>query len=243
MSTNSETGHAKNVANFKQLVNLISTYGPDYNPARASLKMPNLNTIATNAQTSLTSVSVKNTQYNNAVNKRFIAFENLKKLSTRLVNALAVSDAPKQMVDDAKGFNRKLQGQRASAIVKPANENEPAPVTISSSQQSYDLQIQHFRNLITVLESEESYNPNETELKIETLTAKQSELLERNNDVSIAHAVVRNARNTRNKTLYEDNNGLVDTALEIKKYIKSAYGASSTEFKQVNAIKFRNVAE
>ncbi|MCL9806658.1 hypothetical protein NAT51_14070 [Flavobacterium amniphilum] len=243
MKTNSETGHTKNVANFKQLVNLVNSYGADYNPARANLKIPNLNTIATNAQTSLTSVSVKNTQYNNAVNRRFIAFENLKKLSTRLVNALAVSDAPKQMVDDAKGFNRKLQGKRASAIVKPVNENEPAPVTISASQQSYDLQIQHFRNLITVLESEESYNPNENELKIETLTAKQSELLERNNDVSIAHAVIRNARNARNKTLYEDNNGLVDTALEIKKYVKSAYGANSTEFKQVNAIKFRNVAE
>lgn len=243
MSTTSETGHSKNVANFKNLVNLVSSYGADYNPARASLKIPNLNTIATNAQTSLTSVSVKNTQYNNAINNRFIAFENLKKLSTRLVNALAVSDAPKQMVDDAKGFNRKLQGQRASAIVKPANENEPAPMTISASQQSYDLQVQHFRNLITVLESEESYNPNENELKIETLTAKQSELLERNNDVSIAHAVIRNARNARNKTLYEDNNGLVDIALEIKKYVKSAYGANSTEFKQVNAIKFRNVAE
>ena len=147
------------------------------------------------------------------------------------------------MVDDAKGFNRKLQGQRASATVKQVNENEPAPLTISASQQSYDLQIQHFRNLITVLESEESYNPNENELKIETLTAKQSELLERNNDVSIAHAVVRNARNARNKTLYDDNNGLVETALEIKKYVKSAYGANSTEFKQVNAIKFRNVAE
>jgi hypothetical protein len=243
MKTTSETGHSKNVANFKNLVNLVSSYGADYNPARASLKIPNLNTIATNAQTSLTSVSVKNTQYNNAINNRFIAFENLKKLSTRLVNALAVSDAPKQMVDDAKGFNRKLQGQRASAIVKPANENEPAPMTISASQQSYDLQVQHFRNLITVLESEESYNPNENELKIETLTAKQSELLERNNDVSIAHAVIRNARNARNKTLYEDNNGLVDIALEIKKYVKSAYGANSTEFKQVNAIKFRNVAE
>lgn len=243
MKTTSETGHSKNVANFKNLVNLVSSYGADYNPARASLKIPNLNTIATNAQTSLTSVSVKNTQYNNAINNRFIAFENLKKLSTRLVNALAVSDAPKQMVDDAKGFNRKLQGQRASAIVKPANENEPAPMTISASQQSYDLQVQHFRNLITVLESEASYNPNENELKIETLTAKQSELLERNNDVSIAHAVIRNARNARNKTLYEDNNGLVDIALEIKKYVKSAYGANSTEFKQVNAIKFRNVAE
>ncbi|MCL9807251.1 hypothetical protein NAT51_17095 [Flavobacterium amniphilum] len=243
MKTNSETGHSKNVANFKDLVNLVSSYGADYNPARASLKIPNLNTIATNAQTSLTSVSVKNTQYNNAVNNRFIAFENLKKLSTRLVNALAVTDAPKQMVDDAKGFNRKLQGQRASAVVKQVNENDPAPVTISASQQSYDLRIQHFRNLITVLESEESYNPNENELKIETLTAKQSELLERNNDVSIAHAIIRNARNARNKTLYEDSNGLVDIALEIKKYVKSAYGANSIEFKQVNAIKFRNIAE
>lgn len=241
MSTTFETGHTKNVANFKELVNLINSYGDSYNPVRASLKIPHLNTIATNAQISLTTVSVKNTQYNNAINNRFIAFENLKKLSTRLVNALAVSDAPKQMIDDAKGFNRKLQGRRASAVVKQVSENEPAPVTISASQQSYDLQIQHFRDLITVLESEESYNPNESELKIDALTTKQNELLERNNDVSIAHALISNARIARNKTLYEDNNGLVDTALEIKKYIKSVYGANSPQFKQVNAIKFRTV--
>ena len=242
MKTTFETGHTKNVANFKELVNLVNSYGDSYNPSRASLKIPNLNIVATNAQTSLTTVSVKNTQYNNAINKRFIAFENLKKLSTRLVNALAVSEASKQMVDDAKGFNRKLQGQRASTVVKEVSENDPAPVTISASQQSYDLQIQHFRNLITILESEESYKPNETELKIDVLTAKQNELLERNNDVSIAHALIGNARIARNITLYEDNNGLVDIALEIKKYIKSAYGANSPQFKQVNAIKFRTIA-
>jgi hypothetical protein len=239
MKSNSETGHAKNVANFQNLINFVNSYGPTYNPAKDKLKIPNLNTIATNAETNLANVALKNTEFNNAINNRAMAFENLRSLATRLVNALETTDASRKMIEDAKGFNRKLQGKRAGAIPRHTNENEPAPVTISTSQQSYDQQIQHFRALIMVLQSEESYQPNEAELKIDTLTAKQNELLVKNNAVSVAHTGISNARIARNKALYNDTTGLVDIAFEIKKYIKSAYGATSPEFKQVNAIEFK----
>ena len=241
MPSTSETGHAKNIANFQDLIAFVTGYGTTYNPSKNALKLPQLNALLTISQTKLADVITKNTDYNNSVNDRMIAFDGLKALSTRLVNALETTDAPKEKVSDAKGFNRKLQGKRASTPATPTDPNTPAPATISASQQSYDQQIQHFAGLISVLESETSYTPNETELQIATLTAKQADLVAKNNAVSIAYTGISNSRINRNKTLYEDGTGLVSVATEVKKYIKSVFGASSPEFAQVKGIEFKKV--
>jgi len=241
MPSTSETGHAKNIANFQDLIAFVTGYGATYNPSKNALKLPQLNALLTTSQTKLADVITKNTAYNNSVNDRMLAFDGLKALSTRLVNALETTDAPKEKVSDAKGFNRKLQGKRASTPATPTDPNTPAPATISASQQSYDQQIQHFAGLISVLESETSYTPNETELQIATLTAKQADLVAKNNAVSIAYTGISNSRINRNKTLYDDTTGLVSVAIEVKKYIKSVFGASSPEFAQVKGIEFKKV--
>ena len=241
MASTSETGHAKNIANFQDLIAFVTGYGATYNPSKNALKLPQLNTLVTTSQGNLADVITKNTAYNNSVNDRIIAFDGLKALSTRLVNALETTDAPKEKVSDAKGFNRKIQGKRASTSATPTDPSTPAPATISASQQSYDQQIQHFAGLVSVLQSETSYTPNENELKIVTLTAKQANLVAKNNAVSTAYTNISNSRITRNKTLYEDVTGLVSVATEVKKYIKSVFGASSPEFAQVKGIEFKKV--
>lgn len=241
MASTSETGHAKNVANFQDLISFVTSYGATYNPSKSALKLAQLTALQATSQTKLAEVVAKNTAFNNAVNDRMAAFDGLKALSTRLVNALESTDATTEKIKDAKVFNRKLQGKRASSGDAPTDPNTPAPATISASQQSYDQQIQHFAGLISVLQTEASYTPNETELKIATLTAKQADLTAKNNAVSTAYSTVSNTRIARNKTLYDAGTGLVDTALEVKKYVKSIYGATSPEFKQINKIAFNNI--
>ena len=49
-----------------------------------------------------------------------------------------------------------------------------------------------------------------------------------------------NARINRNKVLYFKSTGLYDIAQEVKKYVKSVFGASSPQYKQVSKIKFTN---
>ena len=80
-----------------------------------------------------------------------VAFNNLKSLSTRLVNALQTTDATTQTINDAKTFNRKMQGKKASASQTPTDPNAPAPTTISTIQQSYDQLIQHLTGLKSIL--------------------------------------------------------------------------------------------
>ena len=238
MASTSETGHAKNVANFQDLISFVTGYGATYNPTKVTLKLSQLTTLLSSSQTSLADVVTKNTAYNNKVNERVIAFKDLKSLATRLVNALQTTDATAEKIADAKGFNKKLQGVRAKAITTAPDPNAPAPATISTSQQSYDQQIQHFAGLISVLQSEGSYTPNENDLKIVTLTAKQADLTAKNNAVATAYTNVSNSRISRDTTLYGTTTGLFDIAAEVKKYVKSIFGATSPQFAQVKGIEF-----
>lgn len=238
MASTSETGHAKNVANFQDLIAFATGYGTTYNPSKNALKLAQLATLKATAETHLSDVIATNTVYNTTMNARSDAFRDLKSLATRLVNALETTDASAQTIKDAKGFNRKIQGKRAPYQAPVFNPNAPAPTTISSSQMSFDQQIQHLGGLIAVLQSEPSYAPNETDLTIATIVLKQADLTAKNNAVAQAYANVSNSRIARNSVLYGTDTGIKDIAVEVKKYIKSVYGATSPQFAQVKGIPF-----
>ena len=238
MASTSEVGHAKNVANFQDLIEFVIGYGTTYNPSKNSLKLPQLITLKDNAQAKLNDVITKNTIYNNKVNERMVAFSNLKSFSTRLVNALQTTDATNETINNAKTFNRKMQGKKASTAQTPTDPNTPAPTTISTSQQSYDQLIQHLAGLKSVLETEPSYTPNEIELQIATIDSKIADLSTKNTAVATAYTNISNSRISRNETLYTSENGIYETASEVKKYIKSVFGASSPQYNQVSGIKF-----
>ena len=239
MASTSETGHAKNVANFQDLIEFVTGYGATYNPSKSTLKLGDLITLKASAESNLTDVISKNTAYNNKVNERIIAFSDLKSLSTRLVNALQTTDATAETINDAKTFNRKLQGKKASSSQVTTDPNTPAPTTISTSQQSYDQLIQHLAGLNSVLEAEPSYTPNETDLQVATIQAKIADLTAKNTAVATAYTSISNSRIARNETLYSNTTGLVETANEVKKYIKSIFGATSPQFAQVKGIEFK----
>ena len=225
MPSTSEVGHAKNVANFQDLIEFVTGYGATYNPSKNSLKLPQLIALKASADATLADVITKNTNYNNKVNERITAFSGLKSLSTRLVNALQTTDATTETIGNAKTFNRKMQGKKASSSQTPTDPNTPAPTTISTSQQSYDQLIQHLAGLTSVLEAETSYTPNETDLQVATLQTKIADLTTKNTAVTNAYASISNSRIERNETLYSSSTGLVETANEVKKYIKSVFGA------------------
>lgn len=239
MASTSEIGHAKNVANFQDLIEFVTAYGATYNPSKNSLKLPQLIALKASADATLADVITKNTNYNNKVNERITAFSGLKSLSTRLVNALQTTDATTETIGNAKTFNRKMQGKKASSSQTPTDPNTPAPTTISTSQQSYDQLIQHLAGLTSILEAETSYTPNETDLQVATLQTKIADLTAKNTAVATAYASISNSRIARNETLYSSSTGLVETANEVKKYIKSVFGASSPQFAQVKGIQFK----
>jgi hypothetical protein len=242
MPSTTETGHAKNVATFEDLISFCTGYGATYNPSKAALKVAALTTQLTAANAALQAVKVAKTAYDNATNARELAFIPLKPLATKIVNALAATEAARQTVDDVKSTNLKIQGKRAKAIEQPdaaalAAGAEPVK-TVSTSQQSYDKLIDHFAQLIATLTAEPKYLPNENELKIAALNTMLTDLRTKNTAVINATTTVSNARIARDKALYADSTGMVDIAQDVKTYVKSVFGASSPQYKQVSALKF-----
>ena len=151
---------------------------------------------------------------------------------------MQTTDATPETIGNAKTFNRKMQGKKASSAQTPTDPNTPAPTTISTSQQSYDQLIQHLSGLTSVLEAETSYIPNETDLQVATIQVKIADLSAKNTAVATAYTSISNSRIARNETLYTSATSLVETALEVKKYVKSVFGATSPQYAQVKSIEF-----
>jgi hypothetical protein len=249
MASTSETGHAKNVANFENLVSFCVGYGATYNPSKANLKVPALQTQLASCKANITAVTSTSVAFNNAVNARIIAFFGIRKLSTRLVNALDATGATAQTVKDLKTVNAKVQGSKltkadAGKAAKTIDPNAPVvdtPKTISSAQLSYSSLIEHIATIITILSTEPTYLPNEVDLKVATLNTLLTNLKNTNTGVINAYTTVSNSRIARDQSLYNKTNGLCETANEVKKYVKSVYGATSPQYKQLSAIQFKTV--
>ena len=243
MTNTSETGHAKNVTNLESLITSIIALETSYNPSRDSIKLTSLQTLLTASTESLNAVNIAQAAYSNAVAARKVAFEPFSKLITRVMNSLKASGASTLVVQSARTIVRKLQGRRASAKIteeeKKALEAEGKEVNqISASQMSFDNRIENFDRLIMLLSSIPLYNPNEEELKVETLKALHNQLKEKNSEVILPIVQLSNSRMTRNKILYSENTGLVDVALDSKTYIKSIFGATSPQYKQISKLRF-----
>lgn len=240
MASVSETGHAKNSANFRKLIDFAIGFQEKYNPSNPDLAISKLEEQYLGSQKRLKVVADSNTLFNNATNARETVFKGNKSLSTRILNALEASNVSKLKINDAKEFNRKLQGKRAVAIKKVTDPNTPAPLTISVSQQSFDQQIQHFKGFVSLLEEEPKYAPNEADLTAPAIQLHITDMSKNNDAVSTAHVNVSNDRLDRNKFLYDEATGLVDTAKGVKNYIKSVFAANSPQYKLVSGLSFLN---
>jgi hypothetical protein len=246
MASTSETGHAKNAANLDDLISFVTGYGTAYNPSKALIKLPALQTLSTNAKDAISGVNDVFPAYSNAVAAREVAFNPLNKLITRVNNALKASDTTEQVNANVKTLVRKIQGTKATPKKTEeekatAKANGKETKEISSSQMSYDSRIENLDKLIKLLSSIPQYAPNEEDLKIEALTTLYNDLKAKNAAVVTATTPLSNARIARNDVLYKEKTGLIDIAMDTKTYIKSLFGASSPQYKQVSKLEFKTV--
>lgn len=246
MASTSETGHAKVVANLDELISFVTGYGATYNPSKPTLKLSALQTLATTAKASINAVNAAFPAYSNAVAAREAAFAPLNKLTTRVLNALKATDTTTQVDDSAVTIARKIQGKRATPKktdeeIKSLSAEGKVVSEISTSQMSYDSRLDNFDKLIKLLASVPLYAPNEAELKVTALTAVYNDLKAKNTAVINATIPLSNARISRNNVLYKPNIGVIDIAIDTKTYIKSVFGASSPQYKQISKLAFKSV--
>lgn len=245
MATTNETGHAKNVANYEKFIGVCVGFGAEYKPSLADLKVDSMKVQLTKAKSALKELKLAERTFGNETNNRELAFATITGLATRVIRSLESCGANELTVEDARSINNKLQGKRATPLTNQElkGEADPAtePKTRSTSQRSFDNQVDHFEKLITAVSAEPRYNPNELDLQVIHLNSILEELTIRNQLASQAENALNDARTKRNEILYADKTGICDIVTAVKSYAISAFKTSSKEYKKLTKFKFTKI--
>jgi len=243
MSKTSESGNARNLGNFEQLLTFCRSYGTAYNPSKPHLLVAKLSETLEQARQRLRETDDFKNMLNHAVNQRASEFKALRSLSTRVLNAFSICGAGSAAINDIKGINRKIQGKRAVPVKTTsasgaAGETASLPRTASAAQTSYDFQVEHFSRLAQAATLDPAYQPNEPELTKSGLTTKLNAIQAANTAYMDAYTKWSNARMRRDFVFNDPLLGLLQVAASVKKYIKAAFGAQSPQYKQVSGLEF-----
>lgn len=240
MSTLSETGHARNAARFDELIESIAPFLKDYGPAKQSLKMDSMKNMSGELRNALNEVIAALTLYKAAVNARTPMYDAMNKLIPRILSILQASDVPDETIQTFKSIARKIAGRRATPFKTKNTDPATGPEfrAISSSQRSFDNQLENFLLFIEQLKSTPGYIPSETMLQPPSLQAMADDMKQRNAAVVAARIALKDARSKRDNLMYKKGTGMVDVAFAAKAYIKGAFGPKSPEFMKVSKLKF-----
>ncbi len=233
----------QNVDNMEVLTERVFTFQPEYDPAEMRLSIPNQKRIKASSDEVLFGVTTAESACNNAISARTAAFDALDPLITCVINALRISEVSEQTIKQGESIVREMRHKRASVIthvisaVVGTEINEPAK-TNKIHGSSYNTRIENFRRLIVLLGTIAAYKPKETDLTVEMLNNRLTVLTRLNSALKTADAQADAARTQRDTILYASKTGLVDIAMDSKLYVKSAYGASSPQYKSISGIIF-----
>jgi hypothetical protein len=106
---------------------------------------------------------------------------------------------------------------------------------------SFDNQVGHFRSYIEIVKNVTEYKPNEADLKVTALTAYADDLTTKSNAVSTTSAALNQARGTRDRLLYLDDDSVVNTAKLVKSYVQAALGSDSQLYKKIKGLEITAV--
>lgn len=231
MASNSETGHAVNIANFKTMIDYCVSFGAKYQPSNPDLVLATITPQWSGANEAHTTLSTALITAKTPIAERKTLFEPLDKLVTRTLGVYKSTKADKQLKSNAKTIGDRIRG-----AVKVKKEDNPNDVSVS--HQSYVQKQDALQQLINLYKSDGNYAPNEAELKVGELQKLSDKMKGLNDNIGSILAPVKNALIKRDELLYKDDTGMVDVAMNVKEYVKGVYGATAGETKMVRGLKF-----
>ncbi len=238
MASTSETGNAKNVANFSSGYQILEEMGTLYNPSNSNLQLANLTPIKVSLAGVITVLNNKKPVYKNAVADREIEIASLGKITTRALNfakSLNISTTDK---DNLASQAKKIRGDKKPKVVNPDTAEGDA---ISTSQMSYDSRIANLDTYTSQLASHPEYMPNETEIQIASLQTYHQRLTTLSSLVNSAGNALITGRKNRNDILYYNDTNIIQLTREIKAYVKSLGTAGEPYYKALVKLKFTDL--
>lgn len=239
-----ENSHTRNVAALRQARNVNLALGNRYKPVSELLANDALDTFCNDCATVLSTVHHGELDFENASDARQSAYEGLEPYGTRVINTLIACEAPGAVVDTARGYLARLRGER---IEKPEPAASDAPAEdikkqISVSQRSYESREGHFRKLVELCQHHGPlYRTNEDDMSLPALESRLALLHSSNAHVGETSARYTAALVARDRLLYDDKTGIVARMQKLRSYYASAFGAGSTERKQLEGLHVRTL--
>ena len=165
--------------------------------------------------------------YNNLINARNKAKDQFSQIDVQLKRR---SDMIPNLVETVKGY-AKHEEKTLKEVVEARNKMATAS-GINEEVEASNAVTSALNKLFALSEAYPELKANENFMSL------QADLKVKNNDVVVASIQLSNARIARNEILYKPLTGLIDVAFDFKVYIKSVFGATSPQYKQISKLKF-----
>lgn len=235
-----DSGHVSNLVSLKKARDIATGWGASYQPANPDLDLAAMVAQCTAAEALLNDVQAKKTPYRNATAAADDGFDPLSRLTTRIQKAAKASGSPASFLDDLDTPARKIKGMRAKKkkADDPSTPVDESKESVSASQMSRQQRIENLDEMITLLQSQTLYNPNETELKTATLKTLSADLQALVDNISTTFVAFSNSLAARDDGFYTDTASVINTGRMFKAYVESAFARNSTEWNQVKGLKF-----
>lgn len=236
-----ESGHAKNVANFEQVIIILTALGSGYNPSQALIMLAALQTKLTEAQAALAAVDTAEANKTIKVDEAQAAFDgldkyvvNIKRIAAVEINDEAFTRDLQTLVNEFTSKSRET-GLPDDPLTPDINESR---TTLSTSQRSRDNQIAHLADIIALLKTK-TYKTNDAEYDMPAIEARLADLTAKNNAAKASIAALGNAQDARDAVLYDDETGIIKLVKLIKTQLAVKPGRESAAYQQINALEFR----
>ncbi len=239
----SDTGHAKNVANFNKMIAACTGYGTAYNPSNPNLAIKAMTPQAAGGDASVKAVAPAQKPYKDAEDARHQPFIDLPQLVRDAYNELASCDGVSATtLQTALNLEKKIAGTnrapKPKGVTPPVNPPEPTKKSHSTSQQSFDMRLAAFNDFISLLAGEPNYITNQPDLMVTALTSTAATLGALNQAIEPVYTPYQTALTVRDTALYFPVTGIYDTQAKVKKYVSGNRALSATAKKEVLSLKF-----
>ena len=239
-----ETGHAKNVANFEQVVIILTGLGAVYNPSQALILLPALQAKLTEAQAALAAEDTAEADRTVKIDEVQDEFKGLVEYAVNIKRTADVDVNEAAFTNDLSSVVNKMrsQGRDTGLTDDPATPEDESRTGRSTAQLSRDSLVSHFTDLIALIKTkEDKYTTTDAEYTIAAMEAKLQALKTKNNAAKTSIAVLGNAKDERDHILYDEETGILKLVKLIKTQLTKKPGKNSSAYQQINALEFRKV--
>ncbi len=229
--------HVENIERFGIIITICNGFGTVYNPLNEKLSVANMTLQKEEARQLHDDYIVADAATELPINERQDMIEELVKRMRSVKNLVLCTNAEKSFKMDVKTLVDKFTGDKVRK--KKPKEGEVVKKRKSNSHLGVVKRIETFGLLLSLLRNEPTYAPNEDFLKITALDDAAARLESLSGTVEGLKIAASLKRLERDRSLYLEDDGLVDVSLKCKKYVRAVYGARSEEAKLVSKIKLK----